>query len=380
MPKLLIIATVPTMIRAFLLPFSRHYRALGWQVDAAANQISELTEIHGEFDACYDLPLTRNPTDLKMMMQAPTIIRRIVEQGQYDIVHVHSPIAAFLVRFALKDIKNKPKVVYTAHGFHFHKHGKPLTNFIFKMLEKIAAPWCDVLITINKEDFQAAKNEQFATRIELMAGIGVDTQCWQASSVTTEQVNAVRESLNLSKDSVLFLMIAEFNEGKRHRDVLYALAQTDACIHVAFAGIGKIEQEIRLLAEQLSLKHRVHFLGFRRDIPVLICASRAVLLPSEREGLPRSLLEAMSLGVPIIGSDIRGITELAEERCGLLHDMGNPIQIAQAISLLAKDNSLAQEMGNNARQKVLKYDVKEIIRQHDILYHHLLSHFSSISL
>ena len=248
------------------------------------------------------------------------------------------------------------------------------------MLEKIAAPWCDVLITINKEDFQAAKSEQFATRIELMAGIGVDTQCWQASSVTTEQVNAVRESLNLSKDSVLFLMIAEFNEGKRHQDALQALSQTPSNVHLAFAGVGGLQPQIIELASQLGLSHRVHFLGFRRDIAVLMTVSRAVLLPSERDGLPRSLLEAMSLGVPIIGSDIRGITELAEDRCGLLHDMGNPIQIAQAISILAKDNSLAQEMGNNARQKVLKYDVKEIIRQHDILYHHLLSHFSSISL
>lgn len=373
MPKLLIIATVPTMIRAFLLPFSRHYRELGWQVDAAANQISGLTEIHGEFDACYDLPLTRNPTDLKMMMQAPTIIRRVVEQGQYDIVHVHSPIAAFLVRFALKDIKNKPKVVYTAHGFHFHKHGKPLTNFIFKMLERIAAPWCDVLVTINQEDYQAAIKNKFNTRVEYMQGIGVDTDLYNRQSITQEQIHVVRASLNLKPTDVLFLMIAEFIPRKRHIDVLLALKQLDKKIHIIFAGIGVLQSEIQALAKKIDLDERVHFLGFRRDIPVLIMASRAVILPSLHEGLPRALLESMSLGIPIIGSNIRGVVELADDGCGLLHNVGNVEQLAHAVKLLADDINLAQDMGKNAKNKIINYDISQIIKKHDELYSSLLT-------
>lgn len=373
MPKLLIIATVPTMIRAFLLPFSRHYRELGWQVDAAANQISELTEIHSEFDACYDLPLTRNPTDLKIIMQSPTIIRRVVEQGQYDIVHVHSPIAAFLVRFALKDIKNKPKVVYTAHGFHFHRHGKPLTNFIFQQLEKMAAPWCDALITVNKEDYQAAKQAGFATRIEYMAGIGVDTHSLTAEDILPVQTDQIRQQLSLKESDVLFLMIAEFNLGKRHFDALNALAQTPSNVHLAFAGVGGLFDEVKNVAAQLGVEQRVHFLGFRRDIPILVRASRAVMLPSEREGLPRSLLEAMSLSTPIIGTNIRGIAELAADNCGLLHEVGDSRGLAQAMTTLAEQPTLAQEMGQAARQKVLAYDVQKIIEHHDKLYAELLA-------
>jgi glycosyltransferase involved in cell wall biosynthesis len=373
MPKLLIIATVPTMIRAFLLPFSRHYRALGWQVDAAANQISELTEIHDEFDACYDLPLTRNPTDLKMMMRAPTIIRRVVEQGQYDIVHVHSPIAAFLVRFALKSLNKRPKVVYTAHGFHFHRHGKPFTNFIFQQLEKMAAPWCDALITINKEDYQAAKQAGFATRIEYMAGIGVDTSSLTAEDISLSQTNIIRQQLSLKDSDVLFLMIAEFNLGKRHVDALSALAQTPSHVHLAFAGIGGLFDEVKNVAAQLGLEQRIHFLGFRRDIPVLIRASRAVILPSEREGLPRSLLEAMSLSVPIIGTNVRGIAELVADNCGILHEVGDTLGLAQAINQLAEQPKLAQQMGLAARQKVLAYDTNKIIIDHDKLYADLLA-------
>lgn len=373
MPKLLMITTVATMIRSFLLPFARHYRALGWRVDAAADGILALNEIHAEFDACHDLVLSRNPTDIQVLINAPAMIRQIVLSGAYDIVHVHSPVAAFLVRFALRNLANKPKVIYTAHGFHFHRYGHPLSNFIFKSLEKIAAPWCDVLVTINQEDYQAAIKNKFSTRVEYMQGIGVDTHLYNRQSITQEQINIIRVSLNLKPTDTLFLMIAEFNIGKRHRDILQALMLTPPTVHVAFAGIGKLQEQIKQQANNLGLAERVHFLGFRRDIPLLISCSRAVLLPSEREGLPRSLLEAMSLSVPIIASDIRGITELADDNCGLLHQVGNIQQISAALTQLAENEFLAQEMGKNAKNKIINYDISEIVKKHDELYNSLLT-------
>lgn len=367
------ITTVATMIRSFLLPFARHYRALGWQVDAAADSILALKEIHAEFDACHNLVLSRNPADIHVLINAPVMIRNIVVSGHYDIVHVHSPVAAFLVRFALRNLANKPKVIYTVHGFHFHRHGKPLTNFIFQQLEKLAAPWCDVLVTINQEDYQAAIKNKFNTRVEYMQGIGVDTHLYNRQSITQEQINVAKESLNLKPTDVLFLMIAEFNSGKRHRDILQALILTPSSIHIAFAGIGKLQEQIRQQANDLGLAERVHFLGFRRDIPLLISCSRAVLLPSEREGLPRSLLEAMSLSVPIIASDIRGITELATDNCGVLHQVGNIQQIANALIMLTENESLAQEMGKNAKRKIINYDISQVIKKHDDLYSSLLT-------
>ena len=371
MAKLLLVTTIPQTIRAFLLPFARHYRSLGWRVDAAAKDIIS-ANLQTEFDTCHDLPLTRNPKDIKALVQSPSAIRQLVLAGNYDLVHVHTPIAAFLVRFALKDVTAKPKIVYTAHGFHFHAHGQSLSNMLFKQLEKMAAPWSDALITINHEDFQAAKQAQFATRIEYMAGIGIDTQQWQADKINAAQQDDIRQSLALTAQDVLFLMVAEFNAGKRHQDALQALSQTPSNVHLAFAGVGGLQPQIIELATQLGLSHRVHFLGFRRDIAVLMTVSRAVLLPSEREGLPRSLLEAMSLGVPIIGTDIRGIAELAADNCGLLHKVGDVEGLAQAMNLLTTQPKLAQDMGQAARQKVLAYDIQKIIYHHDKLYAELL--------
>jgi glycosyltransferase involved in cell wall biosynthesis len=367
------VTTVTTTLRAFLLPFARHYRAMGWQVDAAARDIADAPDMQREFDACHALPLSRSLSDVQVLLDAPRAIRQLVADGGYDIVHVHTPVAAFMVRFALRGLPGRPRVVYTAHGFHFHRYGNPLSNMVFRFAERIAAPWCDALVTINREDFEAARAGRFATRVEYMPGIGVDTTLWNPARATDEEVQAVRRELGLAADAVLFLMVAEFNPGKRHRDVLAALQQVDdKNVHIAFAGDGALRAQMQERAKELGLGERTHFLGFRRDIPALMRAARAVLLPSEREGLPRCLLEALSMGVPIIGSDIRGISELAGE-CGLLHAVGDSAGLAAALQQLARHPEDALQMGRQGRARmVADYDEKGIIGLHDRLYADLL--------
>lgn len=376
MSRLLIVTTVAPTLRAFLLPFARHYRALGWQVDAAARDIDAIPALREEFDACHALPLSRNPLDLGTLLRAPAAIRRLVAQGRYDLVHVHTPVAAMLVRFALRGRGPgaRPRVVYTAHGFHFHRHGQALTNAVFRSAERLAAPWCDALVTINREDYDAARAAGFATRVEYMPGIGVDTAQWDPATVEAAAVAAVRASLHLAETDVLFLMVAEFNPGKRHRDVLEALRQPGLeHVHVAFAGDGPLRPTLEVEAMTAGIGGRTHFLGFRRDIPVLMRAARAVLLPSQREGLPRSLLEALSMAVPIIGADIRGIRELAEGGCGRLHAVGDVAGLAAALRELAAAPDEAAAMGARGRERMVRdYDEKAVIRLHDQLYADLL--------
>lgn len=373
MPRLLIVSTVPATLRAFLLPFARHFRSSGWQVDAAAQDIDALPELGKEFDACHALPLSRNPLDIPTLLRAPAAIRELVREGRYDLVHVHTPVAAFLVRFALRGLKLRPRVVYTAHGFHFHRNGKALPNAVFRFAERIAAPWCDALVTINREDFDAAQAAGFATRVEYMPGIGVDTGLWKPERADIAAVAAVRRELGLDDAAVLFLMVAEFNPGKRHRDVIAAMQMLGkGNVHVAFAGDGPLRAALQEQADVLGLADRLHFLGFRRDIPVLVRAARAVLLPSEREGLPRSLLEALSMGVPIIGADTRGISELTEG-CGLKHAVGDVEGLASAMQRLAQNPDEASALGERGRARmVADYDEQVVIGLHDKLYASLL--------
>jgi glycosyltransferase involved in cell wall biosynthesis len=164
-------------------------------------------------------------------------------------------------------------------------------------------------------------------------------------------------------------MIAEFNPGKRHRDALAALAQcSDSRIVLALAGAGREMDAMRRLAQSLGVANRVRFLGQRRDIPALVLSARAVILPSEREGLPRSLLEALSLGVPAIGTNIRGISELIGSDRGILVPLGDTDALADAFRRLATHPDEARAMGERGRAAMADYDLRVILRLHEELY------------
>src|SRR5262249_25136455 len=139
------------------------------------------------------------------------------------------------------------------------------------------------------------------------------------------------------------------------------------------AGDGPLLETVRAQARRLGIVRRVHFLGFRRDVPALVRAAAAVVLVSEQEGLPRSVLEALCLERPVIGTDIRGTRELLEGGAGWLARAGGAAALARAMEevIAAPDDALAR--GLRGRQKVLEgYDQASILRQHERLYERAL--------
>ena len=127
--------------------------------------------------------------------------------------------------------------------------------------------------------------------------------------------------------------------------------------------------EIEKLGIELGLQEQLHFLGFRSDIPVLISTSKAILLTSKQEGLPRSIMEALCLEKPVIGTDIRGIRDLLDEGCGLLVKVGDSSSLALAIDWLLNHPQAVIKMGKKGRQKMADYDVSHIIKLYEKIYH-----------
>jgi glycosyltransferase involved in cell wall biosynthesis len=206
-----------------------------------------------------------------------------------------------------------------------------------------------------------------------MPGIGIDTVRYDPARVSDADVAAIRAELALD-GRPLMLMIAAYDPGKRHDHVLHAFAglsrDTDAVL--AFAGDGPLRVQTERLAATLGMSDRVRFLGNRRDVEVLVRASSAVLLASDREGLPRSIMEALSLEVPVIGSRVRGVRDLLAEGTGLLVEPGDVEGLERAMRRLLGDPAEAREMGLRGRKMMRRdYDVQHIIRLHDDLYRHL---------
>jgi glycosyltransferase involved in cell wall biosynthesis len=371
---MLMVATVCNMLRDFLLPLAGHLRERGWRVDALARADDTLDECARGFDAVWDIGWTRSPSELRGVREQLRTVRRVVERGRYDLVHVHTPIAGLLARAALRGghAAERPQVIYTAHGFHFQPGGAPLSNAAYLAAEKLAGRWTDYLVVLNRADEAAARRFRLVPPDQLLRspGIGIDPERYSAEQVPAADVARVRAELGLCPSDALLLMVAEFTENKRHRDAVHALERLGRDdVHLAIAGrAGPALPGTRRLVADLSLGDRVHLLGFRDDIPALVRASAATVLLSEREGLPRSVMESMALGTPVIATRIRGVVDLLGDDAGVLVGVGRVDEVARAMAWVVDHPDEARELGRRGRARVRDFDERHVLAVHDELY------------
>lgn len=370
--RLLLVATIADTLRAFYLPLVRHFRQRGWCVDGLAQGISACPDCRSAFDNVFEVDWSRNPADARNFIIAPGQVRKIVERREYAIVHVNTPIASFVTRFALRKYAERaPAVIYTAHGFHFHEQGVWWKNAIYLNFERIAARWTDYLTLMNQEDIRMAINRKLLPpeRIVYIPGVGIDLSVYGQTAVSFERVSELRNTLGIRPGQPVLLMVAEFIPRKRHSDALRAFAAADhptACL--MFAGDGPLQEPSRQLAQKLGIEKRVLFLGSRRDIPELLAAASALILPSTQEGLPRSVMEAMAMEVPVIGSDIRGTRDLLGEGRGILFPPCNIGALADAISRILNNPHEARSMAAVAKKGLKPFEMESVLREHELLY------------
>jgi glycosyltransferase involved in cell wall biosynthesis len=376
--SILIVATVKHTIRRFLLPYAAHFRGLGWRVDAAASGSGSDEVLHEAFDHVYDLPLSRSILDVGGILQAGRAISALLDTGP-DIVHVHTPIAGFVTRAAVhrEPAKRRPAVAYTAHGFHFYKGGNPVTNALFLAAERVAGPWTDRLVVINDEDEAAAVRNRIVPsgRLVRMPGIGIDTRAWSPSTVPPEGVARVRGQLGIATDAPIFVVVGELNRNKRQGDAIAALASMqhkDA--RLLLAGTGPERDRLQGLAGDLGLRDRVHFLGHVQDVRPVIRAATALIHPSRREGLARSVMEALALEVPVIASTARGNRELIGIDSGMLFSAADVRALAAAMDRLLDHPDQGRAMGRRGRARMVEqYDLKVLIGMHEALYRGMIT-------
>jgi glycosyltransferase involved in cell wall biosynthesis len=165
-------------------------------------------------------------------------------------------------------------------------------------------------------------------------------------------------------------MVAEFAPVKRHTFALDALAAVaDPRVTLVLVGDGPLEEQVRKGVADRGLRDRVRFAGYRRDLPELLAASDALLLVSEREGLNRSVLEAMASGRPVLGTDTRGIADAVGPDAGWITPRDDPAAMAAAIDAAAADPEDAARRGRAARDRACTVFASDhIIDAYDGLY------------
>lgn len=238
-------------------------------------------------------------------------MKQLFDNQEYTLIHTHTPISSLITRLAYKrsNIYEACKMIYTAHGFHFFKGNNPIKNFIYRNIEKIGAKYTDVLITINKEDYEAAKMFKLKKNgtVEYVPGVGINI----------EKINSIQGSkkvlcneLDIPSESTLLLSVGELNDNKNHKVVIKSLPELPDNVHYIICGVGPLKEKHEQLANELKVFNRLHLLGYRTDVIRVMKSCDIFIFPSKREGLSVALMEAMACGLLCIASNIRGNSDL----------------------------------------------------------------------
>lgn len=305
-------------------------------------------------------------------VKAYRALKALINEGGFDLIHCHTPMASILCRLAARRARRGgTKVVYTCHGYHFFQ-GAPLQNWIlFYPAEKFCSRLCDVLITINGEDYRRSLQKMHTPRIEYIPGVGVDVE--KFASAAPDRA-AKRRELGIPEDAFLILSVGELNENKNHAAVLRAVAALeDKTVVYAVAGRGEGADTLEKLAADCGLGERFRLLGFRRDVAELYHVADAFAFPSFREGLPASLMEAMACGLPCVVSDIRGNNDLIEDgKGGWLCLPDDSAAFAEKLAALIASPATRAEMAAFNREKIRDFSMEVVMNKTQSLYKELL--------
>lgn len=376
MKKILFIATIENNILNIQIPFINYFQNKGYEVHVATKSGDRKRELEQNGIICHHIDFSRSPYSLTTTIALKQLIK-VMRAHKYSLVHVHTPVGAFLGRLAARLTHTTP-VLYTAHGFHFYK-GAPLKNWlIYYPMEKLAARWTDGIVTINEEDLQLAKRFSLRCNNSVYFAHGVGLPVEQYKVYDDDNLRKkLREQMGYTGKDTLILTVAELNKNKNQTQIIKALKEIlkhRPNVHLLLVGNGTMELKLKKLTNRLNIEANVQFLGYRKDIPELLYISDIFVLTSLREGLPRCIMEAMAAGKPVVATNIRGNRDLVKNTSnGYLVPVNNVEKTINALLSLVNDRKLAFKMGENGQEMIKAYAIENVLKEMDIIYNKLLS-------
>ncbi|MBO4848177.1 MAG: glycosyltransferase family 4 protein [Clostridia bacterium] len=363
--KILYTATVLSHICQFHLPHMKMLREQGWEVHAAAHD--NLAVKNGlqlkNCDRFMEIPFDRSPKSPNNL-KAYRKLKKLLAEEHYDVILCNTPMGGIVTRLAAKKTRKQgTRVVYMAHGFHFFKGASKTGWLVYYPIEKHMAKYCDLLITVNEEDYALAK-ERFGSRTEIahIHGVGVDEERYRPATVEEQRV--MREAEGLGADDFVILCTGELNENKNQKTLVAAaakLADRIPNLKVLLAGNGSAEQALWDQIAASGLRDTVKLLGYRTDLERVVPAVDLVVSCSFREGMPLNIIEAMLCKKPVVASHNRGHDELVEDGVtGVLLEPADADGFADAILLLSRGTEERMLMGEAGRKKAQDYKVSSV--------------------
>jgi glycosyltransferase involved in cell wall biosynthesis len=269
---------------------------------------------------------------------ARTLARLLPLVSRADVVHAHSAKAGFLTRLAAAVRGRARRCVFSPHGWSFWAADGARSD-VYRTLERLAASWCATIAVVSEHERAAG----------LAAGIGNSRQY----AVVPNGIAVERFAGPPDPAAGRLLVIGRLARPKRPDLVVRAvddLRHRFPGVHLHLAGDGPLRPEVEGLVRRLGLGAHVSLLGSREDVPELVRTAACVVLASDYEGCPVSLIEAMAGGVPVVATQVGGVPELVDDRTGVLVEPGSHQRLAAAVGGLLEHPELGRELGAAGRR------------------------------
>ena len=298
-------------------------------------------------------------------------LRRLLVEGHFDIVHFHLPYAAALGRLVARSLRrdHRPTLMYTEHSL-WHKTATPV-----RILNRATIGLDKALVAVSP-----AAHDALPSSLQAHATVvihGVDLSHSDALISRSDEIRAeVRSEVGVLADEILVLAVANLRAEKGYDVLLQAariLADQDLPIRIAAVGRGPLQAELNERHVALGLGDRFIFLGQRDDVLRLMTGADVFVLASHHEGLPVTLMEAMSVGLPVVATAVGGVPQfVTDSQEGLLVAPGRPDLLAEALVRICSDSELRQRLGEGAKRTSTVFDVRSASAKIEDIYRRLV--------
>jgi glycosyltransferase involved in cell wall biosynthesis len=356
MTKIVHVATAAHSLRYLLLNQLLSIQAAGYDVSTISAPGIDVPVLQEAGIHHIPVAMTRNMTpaaDLLSLWQ----LFRVMRNERFTIVHTHNPKPGLLGQLAAR-MARVPIVINTLHGFYFHEHTPPFWRRFYITMEKVAARCSDVILSQNSEDIKTAVREGICSPDLIKSlGNGIDINRFDRRRLSSDLLAQKKAELAIPDGVPVVGFVGRLVREKGILELMQAAVEIRKQVpDVRFLLIGLIDREkpdvlTPEIAGEYGLAESCIFAGFREDMPELYALMDLFVLPSHREGFPRSPMEAGAMSVPSIVTDIRGCREAVEDgRNGCIVPLRDPKAIETAVLDLLQNKEKALRMGQNGRQ------------------------------
>lgn len=371
--RILQVTAVDFTVQKFVLPLIDRLTAEGNQVEIACYNGVIAEELKRTGYKVHHIPFSRNMNILRHIANVWRLVK-LIKKGKYDCVHSHTPIASIIARLAAK-LAGVPIKIYTAHGFYFHENMKPWAYKLGYSLEKAwARLFTDYIFFVSEEDHELAVKNNFLDSARLIySGNGVAILRF---SPGLYERSHIRTDLGLNEHDIALIYVGRLVKEKGIEELLRAFESLKLKYpNLKLMLVGgtvtgdrqSYDLDERLLNMPKHISESVLRLGLREDIPQMLCAADIFVLPSYREGLPVSVLEAMAMGKPVVATRIRGCREeVTHGSNGYLCNVKDSDDLAEKLDLLIDDEELRELYGNNSRSRFEADFTEELVMERQL--------------